>query len=239
MSGARPWLRSLSIRAFIAGVAERDHAALAGGDLLVGVEAEHGRVAAAADRRAVGVAGAQRLAGVLDDRQVVAARDRLEGAHLGRVAEDVHGQDRLRALGDRRLGRLGVEVERHRVDVREHRARALVQRRVRGGHERERAGDHLVAPFHPHRAQREVQAGRAAGDGAGKMGSRPPRRRAARTPARTRPPSGPARARPSAAPRAPPAPPRRPAWAVPAGSSLPPPRTGSALRRLPSMGIGT
>ena len=51
------------------GVGERDHAALAGGELLVGVEAEHRRMTAPADRGAVGVHRAERLAGVLDDRQ--------------------------------------------------------------------------------------------------------------------------------------------------------------------------
>ena len=69
---------------------EREHPALAGGELLVGVEAERGGMAAAADRRAVGVHGAERLAGVLDDRQPVA----LERRHVGRVAEDVHRQQR-------------------------------------------------------------------------------------------------------------------------------------------------
>ena len=97
MSGARPWLRSESMRSLHRAVAERDHPALAGRQLLVGVEAEHRRVAAAADRRAVGVDGAERLAGVLDDRQPEA----LERRQVGRVAEDVDRQQRGRALGDR------------------------------------------------------------------------------------------------------------------------------------------
>ena len=50
-------------------------------------------MAAAADRRAVGVDGAERLAGVLDDRQA----ERLEGRQVGRVAEDVDRQQRRRA----------------------------------------------------------------------------------------------------------------------------------------------
>ena len=79
-------------------VAERDHPALARRQLLVGVEAEHRRVAARADRRAVGVTRAERLAGVLDDRQAARARRALERRHVGRVAEDVHRQQRARAL---------------------------------------------------------------------------------------------------------------------------------------------
>ena len=69
MSGARPWLRSESMRAFTAASRGGHHPALPRGQLLVGVEAEDGRVPARADARAVGVHGAERLAGVLDDRQ--------------------------------------------------------------------------------------------------------------------------------------------------------------------------
>ena len=50
MSGARPWLRSESMRSLTAASADRDHAALARRELLVGVEAEDRRVAARADR---------------------------------------------------------------------------------------------------------------------------------------------------------------------------------------------
>ena len=207
MSGARPWLRSESIRSFMRGVAERDHAALPRRQLLVGVEAEHGRVAAAADRHAVGVDRAERLAGVLDDRQA----EPLERRQVGREAEDVHRQQRLRALRDRGRGGRRVEVERDRVDVGEHRPRALVEHRVGRGDERERARDDLVALLHADRPQREVQAGGAARDRAGVR-----RRRAApRTPARTRARAGRATAGPSAAPRA-----RRP----------PPPGRGRAGR---------
>ena len=67
--------------------AEREHAALAGGELLVGVEAERRGMPAAADRDAVGVDGAERLAGVLDDRQPVC----LERLDVGWVSEDVNG----------------------------------------------------------------------------------------------------------------------------------------------------
>ena len=98
MFGARPWLRSESTRTFMSRVAHRDHPALAGRELLVGVEPEDRRVAARADRGAVGVDRAERLAGVLDDRQA----ERLERRDVGRVAEDVDRQERRRALRDRR-----------------------------------------------------------------------------------------------------------------------------------------
>ena len=115
---------------------------------------------ARADRDAVGVHGAERLAGVLDDRQA----ERLERRQVGGEAEDVDGQDRRRARRDR--GRRGrrVEVQRARVDVGEDRPRALVDRGVRARDERERRRDDLVAVAHADRAQREVQAGGAARD---------------------------------------------------------------------------
>src|SRR3984885_8705572 len=66
----RPALIALRVDALPqGGVRHRDHAPLAGGQLLVGVEAKHGGVAAGTHRYAVGVDGAERLAGVLDDRE--------------------------------------------------------------------------------------------------------------------------------------------------------------------------
>ena len=93
MSGARPWFRSESMRSLIAGIADGDHPPFAGGQLLVGVEAEHGGVAAAADGASVRVDGAERLTGVLDDRQP----EPLQCRHVRGVAEHVDRQERGRA----------------------------------------------------------------------------------------------------------------------------------------------
>ena len=191
-------------------VGHRDDAALAGRHLLVRVEAEHRRMPATADRSPVGVDRAQRLAGVLDDRHAQA----LEGRQVGRVAEDVHRQQRRRAIGDRGRGGVGVEVQGHGVDVGEHRPRALVDRHVGAGHERERARDDLRPVADADRAQRQVQPGGAAGDRARV------RRADARSErlARTERAPGPAIGGPSAAPRAPAPPPLSPAPAGQAGS---------------------
>jgi hypothetical protein len=128
---------------------------LPGGQLLVGVEAEDRRVAAAADRAAIGIRGAQRLAGILDDRQA----ELLERRHVGRIAEHMNGEQRGGASGDRRRGRRRIQVQGDRIDVGEHRARSLVQGDVGRGHEGEGTGDDLVALAHPRRAQGEVQSG--------------------------------------------------------------------------------
>ena len=66
----------------------------------------------------------------------------------------------VRSVISGRRGRR-IEVERHRVDVREHRPRPLVQRRVGRGDKRERAGDDLVPLPHPDRTQRQMQPGGA------------------------------------------------------------------------------
>ena len=144
MSGARPWLRSESMRALRSG-RERDHPALPGRELLVGVEPEHRRVPAAADRRAVGMDRAERLARVLDDRQA----HRLERGQVGRVAEDVDRQDRGRAVGDRRArpppGRGSASPGR----CRRRPAWRPRRRGVRARDERERRRDDLVAVATP------------------------------------------------------------------------------------------
>ena len=176
-------------------VAERDHPALPGRDLLVRVEAEHGRMAAAADRHAVGV----------DARRAPRRRPRRSA---GRAARTPAGRP-----GSRRCGRAAaptcasvtaaaaavrVEVERDRVDVGEHRPRALVDGDVGRGDERERARDDLVAVA-PRRRRAAPGAARPCRS---RRRSRAARRAARRTPARTPAAAARARAAASAAPRA-------------------------------------
>ena len=90
-------------------VVGRGEAALAGHQVLRGVQAEHRRPElagpAAAVRRAEG------LRGVLDDREAVALGDRDERVHVGHEAVQVDGHDRLRARRDRRLDEVGVHAE--------------------------------------------------------------------------------------------------------------------------------
>ena len=71
-------------------VAERDHPTFASRQLLIRVEAEHGRMAAAPDRTAVGVLRPERLARIFDERNV----EPLEARHVGRIAEDVDRENR-------------------------------------------------------------------------------------------------------------------------------------------------
>ncbi len=186
------------------GVEGHDHPPLPRRHLLVGVEGEGREVAARADPATLGVDGAERLAGVLEDRRARRRRgQRLELRHRRRVAEDVDRQEPGGALPGGRLGRRRVEVERDRVDVAEDRPRALVEEAVGGGDEAE-AG--WSGPRRPGPSRAPARRGAAPSC----RWRRRPRRRPRASPrsrARSARPSGPARAGPSAAPRAP-APPR-------------------------------
>ncbi len=138
--------------------------ALAGGDLLVRVEAEHREVPARAHGRAVRVEGAQRLAAVLHQPQAALGGQALERRQVGRVAEDVHRQQPGRALADRRGRGRRVDVERARVDVAEDGPCPLVEQAVGRGDEREGRGHDLVARLDPRRPHGQVQPRRAARD---------------------------------------------------------------------------
>ncbi len=117
-------------------VVDRDEPAVAEAEeVLRRVEAERRRDARPDPRRA------ERLRGILDHRQA----ELRELAERHRAAEEVDGHDRLRPVGDACGDVVGVEVERRRVDVREHRRRAAPGDRLRGRIERERGADHLVA----------------------------------------------------------------------------------------------
>ena len=110
------------------------------------------------------VVGEQALGGVLDDEQVVAARDLHDRVHVAADAGVVDGHDRLRPRGDRRLDPRLVDVQRVGPDVDEDRRRAAQRERVRRRDERERRHDHLVAGSHAAEDRRHLE-GRRAGVG--------------------------------------------------------------------------
>jgi hypothetical protein len=90
-------------------VARHQHAALAGGDGLVGVEAEHGGGGRQRADLAALVGGGQCMRGVLDHRQAVTGGDGVHGVHVGRQPGVVHRDD---GLGARRDGRLDPQPGR-------------------------------------------------------------------------------------------------------------------------------
>ena len=134
-------------------VVGRDGAAVAeGAEVLRGVETvgrshaerPHGPAVA---RRQVG------LAAVFDDREAARRRDRHDGAHVGRLAVQVHRQHRGGARRDGGFDRGRVDRQPARIDVREHRPCAHHHARQRRVRRRHRRRDHLVAGTDPQPAQ--------------------------------------------------------------------------------------
>ncbi len=89
------------------------------------------------------------MRGILDDFQIVCARDVEDAIHVAGVAGEVHRQNRADALVSAALKRLfdagGIDVEGAGIDVNEYRARAEVAENLGGRGESERRGDNLVA----------------------------------------------------------------------------------------------
>ena len=86
---------------------------------------------------------------ILDDFQIVGARDVEDAIHVAGVAGEVHRQDRADALVRAALEHLldagRVDVEGAGIDINEHRARAEIAENLGGRGEGERRGDNLVA----------------------------------------------------------------------------------------------
>jgi Fe-S-cluster containining protein len=141
-------------------VAGHGHAAFARGDGLVGVEAEHRHVAVQRADQPAAVRGRQRVGGVLDHLQAVAAGDGAHGVHVHGQAGVVHREDGLGARRDRGLDGGGVDVQRRRVDVHQPHVRAQVAHDLGGGGEGVRGRDDLVAGADAEGFERQVQPGR-------------------------------------------------------------------------------
>ena len=76
----------------------------------------------------------------------------------------MHRHDRFRPLGDPALDVGRIEIEGHRIDVREDRGRAAPHDRLGGRVERERGADHLVAGADLHRVEDDHEGVRAVRD---------------------------------------------------------------------------
>ena len=151
------------------------HAALAGHELLVWIEAEDRDVAARADLDALGVHCARGLRRVLEDSQPAIGGKPLQFRHGSRAAEDVHRQEPGSPLGHGRRSGARVHVQRHRVDVAKDGYGVLVQQAVGGGDEAERARDHLVARAPAKRANAQMKRRRSRRDGNSVIGPDPSR----------------------------------------------------------------
>ncbi len=126
------------------GVGDRDHAALAGGHVLGGVEREHREGAERADGRAV-QRGAVGLRRVLEDLEPVLPGDRSDAVHVGRMPVEVHGHDGRRCGRDACRDVVGSRQKVSGLDVGEDGRSARQCHRVGGRGEGERRDDDLVA----------------------------------------------------------------------------------------------
>ena len=102
---------------------------------------------------------------VLEDLDPARAGDRLDRGHVGRASGEVDGEDHARARRDS-LGNAGrVDVHRPAIAVGEDDASPDVEDGVRRGDEGERGRDDLVLRLHAEGDQREMEPGRAGGEG--------------------------------------------------------------------------
>jgi hypothetical protein len=112
---------------------------------------------------------AERVTRVLDQREAVSLRDRLERFEIDGHAAEVNRDDRLGARPDQRLDARRIQRAASRVDVREPDLRAEEVRRRRGRGERDRGRDDLVAFADTECRVREMER-RGAARAHGRMG---------------------------------------------------------------------
>ena len=139
------------------GVVGGDRARVAGGtQVLARVEAGGGD-GGQPSRAAAVEPGALGLGSVLDQRHAGGVADLLEADHRRELAEQVHRDHRLGAVGDRRLDQVGVDEQPVVVAVHEHGCRTDARDRLRGGDERV-GGEHDLATGADTRSpQRELE----------------------------------------------------------------------------------
>jgi hypothetical protein len=128
------------------------------------VQAERAHVADGAHLCAL-VGCPVRLARVLEHEQVVPPGDFHDGVHVRRQALDVHGNDDLCPVVDRRFELGGIHAVGARVNVHKDGDGVLVQRAGRRGKKGKRGRDHLVSRPDARCRQRHVQGCRAAAGG--------------------------------------------------------------------------
>jgi hypothetical protein len=142
------------------GIPGDDEPTLSCRDERVGAERERASIA---DRpeRASADARSKRMRRILDHEEVMAMRQREQRIERSRPPAQVHGDDRTRAGCEHAFHRVGVEPERHGLDVGQDRRGAREPDRVRRRRERDVGHDDLVAGPQPKRGQREEERGGA------------------------------------------------------------------------------
>ncbi len=104
---------------------------------------------------------AVRLRGIFDHDQSVPPRYFHDRVHVGRLAVEMHGQDRLGAGRDRGLDRGRIHGERARIDIHQHRPRSGVDDRGNAGDKSKRDGDDFIARTNSGGEQGQMQSARS------------------------------------------------------------------------------
>ena len=149
----------------------RQHAALAGGDGLVGVEREAGGVAVATTDQAAVDHRRERVGRVLDHRQVVEPRQLRNLLHRSGPAAVVHGDDGPRVLPDQAFHVLRVDREVIWPAVGQNGRGSDGVDHLGGGGKGHRRDDDLISVADAERDQRQVESRRARIQGHGVLGS--------------------------------------------------------------------
>ena len=132
-----------------------------GAEVLARVEAECGQSACGAGDDAVAL-GSVRLAGVLEEDEIVPLGERHERAHVRHLPVEVDGQQEARPLSDCGLDCGDVDVPVGLRHVHGDRSAARLRHGLQRRDERVRGDDHLVAGLDPGGDQAEAQCVEAA-----------------------------------------------------------------------------
>lgn len=145
-------------------VVQRNGTAITRREILVRIEAEAGEVSRAAHGRAIHVAGAKRVRGVLNERNVC-RDDVADRVHVDGMPAEMHDHHRAGPRRQPLADRFGSRAKRVRFHIAEHRRSARVQRGVRGTDPGQARHDHFVAQPHAVDEQRQEQGRGARVDG--------------------------------------------------------------------------
>ena len=145
-------------------VVRHEHAALAGAEALVLIEAEGSAVAEGTNLLAF-EGGSVRLAAVLDHLEVVLLCDGHYLVHVHGETVEMDNDDRLRGGRNGGFDLFGIDVHRIEIDVHEHGNRVVVQNARGGRRPGIRRHKHMVAlaqsaPRHAHVQRRRAGVGR-------------------------------------------------------------------------------
>jgi hypothetical protein len=135
------------------GVSRDEHAALARGDGLVGIKAEHRNITLQRADQAAIASGGQSVRRVLHHLQAMLLGQSQQARHVGRAPRKVHRNDRLGPWRDGAGHRIHIDAKRGCIHIHKYRVCTQVANHLGRGREGVCGGDHLVARSNAHGLQ--------------------------------------------------------------------------------------